>query len=500
MNFNYTSEIKRSFRTFASQIGLAIFLSTLVVYLVTLNGVWATDHTTAFVEFDYAVWAHHSFILGSIGNFHPQSVDVFLYYGNYYMANAPGAAFISLPFAIIGFILSGQFTLFGKVLLLTEVPVAFANSIAAYLVFKIGKLYFNNRISSFLAFSYAFSTISWPFATFLYQSDFSALFDLVAVYFALRIGRLKTDLKESGQNRSKLDATTMGLLCGVALSCGIMVDYVNAALIPIIGAYLFLKSPGTSILSRERITCLTAFLIESIGLTFFLLAMYNYASFGNPFVSSEQLYLNGSSLLGSFTFPLYTGIFLNLFTPMRGLFFYSPVLILGVFGFWKMAKSIRVGECILLLAVFLGIFLPYSAWYDVTAGLSYGPRFLVASIPFLLIPAGFVLKSGKSFVFAFVLYGAGVIENGLASFIGVLAPPSSNWFASPFVYKVLRDLRAGNLDQWWTAGLGQGWIVVGIVIISFTIIFPIMWTFILKSRSNSIDGNKEKTNGITARE
>ena len=484
MSFESTKETTTLFRSFAPRIGLVIFLSTFIVYLVTLNGVWATDHTTAFVEFDYAVWANHSFILGSIGSFDPHSVDVFVLYGNYYMANAPGAAFISLPFAIIGFILTGQFTPYGSVLLLTEVPVAFANAVAAYMVFKIGNLYFDKRVSSFLAFSYAFSTISWPFATFLYQSDFSALFDLIAVYFALRIGRL-TSREDFSQKPSRLDRTTMCLLCGLALSCGITVDYVNAALVPIIGAYIALKkSPDTPMINRERMISFTAFLVESIGLTLLLLGLYNYTSFGNPFVSSEQLYLNGSSLLGSFTYPLYKGLFLNLFTPLRGLFFFSPVLILGVLGFWKM-KSKNFAEGILLLVVFLGILVPYSAWYDVTAGLSYGPRFLVASIPFLLIPSGFVLsevKSNRNFIIVFVLYAIGAAENGLASLIGVLAPPSNNWFASPFVFKVLHDLGKGSLDQWWTAGLGQGWIAAGAAIVLFAIVFPLVCDLKLRSK------------------
>lgn len=488
---------KESFQSFNLQIGLVIFLSTLVIYLITLNGVWATDHTTAFVEFDYAVWSRHSFVLGTMGDFNPKSVDVFLYSGNYYMANAPGAAFISLPFAIIGFILSGHFTLYGKVLLMSEVPVALANALTAYLVFKICGFYFNKRVSSFLAFTYAFSTISWPFATFLYQSDFAAMFDLVAVYFALRIGRMTKNfhvLSGGTGVQSELDRTTMALLSGLALSCAVMVDYVNATLIPIIGIYIVLKkSPGVEIPNRKRVISLIAFLVESIGLTLFLLSIYNYASFGNAFANSEQVYLNGSSVFGSFTFPFYEGMFLNLFTPQRGLFFYSPVLILGALGFWWMfRKKLYLGEAVLLLAIFLGIVVPYSSWYDVAGGLSFGPRFLIAAIPFLLIPAGFPLsriKSKSSFVMVFVLYMAGVIQNGLDSLIGVLARPNINWLSSPFLYKVLPDLSSGSLDQWWSSRLGPNWSLAGSAILLFAMLFPIACTFLLRSKATQGSSN-----------
>ncbi len=457
--------LSREVSNFASTyIGLIILVSTFAVYLVTLNAVWATDHTTAFVEFDYAVWANHSFVLGSVGSFNPGSVDVFAYYESFYMANAPGAAFIALPFAILGFVLTGHFTMWGDVLLLTEVPVALANALAAYFVYKIGSLFFKKRISAFLAFCYGFSTISWPFATFLYQSDFSALFDLIAVYFAIRISRA-----------GNADKTSLALFCGLAVATGIMVDYVNAILVPLIGAYIFLSRNGSGIL-KERITSLAAFLGESVGLTFFLLATYNYASFGKVFVSSEELYLDGSSLFGSFTYPVYKGIILNLFTPMRGLFFFSPILLLGVLGYWKMLrKSGNRQEGILFLAVFSGIFLLYSSWYSVTGGLSFGPRFLVGSIPFLLLPAGFAISgaSRNRSVIIFVLYAAGVIENGLASVVGVLTPPG-NWLSSPFITNIFPDILTGQSDSWWRPALGSAWIIAVALIVSFALVFPLI--------------------------
>ena len=45
--------------------GAAIFLSAFLIYLLTLNSVWATDHTTSFLQLDWAIWVHHSFVVGS---------------------------------------------------------------------------------------------------------------------------------------------------------------------------------------------------------------------------------------------------------------------------------------------------------------------------------------------------------------------------------------------------------------------------------------------------
>ncbi|MGI0092048.1 MAG: hypothetical protein ACREBS_10090 [Nitrososphaerales archaeon] len=484
---------------FAAFIGPIIFVSTFAVYFLTLNGVWATDHTSAFVEFDYSIWANHSFALGKVGSFTPASVDVFQYNGNYFMANAPGAAFISLPFAVIAFIVYGHFTVFGDVLILTEIPVALANSLASYFVFRISNLYFKKEISTFLAFCYAFSTISWPFATFLYQSDLSALFDLIAVYFAIKIGRAgerrkgETIVRTGNASSKPSDKMSLALFCGLAVAAAVIVDYVNAVLIPIIGAYVFFSVRKQTASKVDRIKFLVAFLAESVGLTFFLLGIYNYASFGKVFASSEQMYLNGANVFESFTFPVYKGIVLNLFTPMRGLFFFSPILVLGVFGIWKMRRRTEtLREALLFLVVFLGIIVPYSAWYSVTGGVSFGPRFLIASIPFLLIPGGFVISEVRdkkySFGVVYLLYAAGVLQNGVASMIGVLTPPSSSWLSSPFLSNIMPDLMSGQLDSWWKYDFGFGWIIVAALIVSFALVFPMACDYTLRKSQKALKG------------
>src|ERR1039457_7103964 len=88
--------------------GLLIFLSAFLVYLLTVNSVWATDHATSFLQLDWAIWTHHSFVLGSASTFQPNTVDDFVFNGNYYSALAPGTAILALPFAGAGFMLRSE--------------------------------------------------------------------------------------------------------------------------------------------------------------------------------------------------------------------------------------------------------------------------------------------------------------------------------------------------------------------------------------------------------
>ncbi len=409
--------------------------------------------------------------MGKVGSFASNSVDLFQYNGSYYMANAPGVAFLTLPGAIAAFILNaGHFTVFGKAMLFTEIPVAVGNSMAAYLVFKIGNYYFKKDVSAFLAFCYAFSTISWPFATYLFQSDVSALFDLIAAFLVIKIDR-SNSFRWSIRRASSI---MLPLIAGLAVSCGIVTDYVNGILVPIIAIYLLfaLRRNGRRVVAKN----LVGFLSGSLLVSSILLGLYNYLSFGRVFVSSEQLYLHSSSVFGNFTFPVDMGMILNLFTPTRGLFFFSPILILGAWGLWKMMRdSTTDRESFLFLSIFLGIFGLYSAWYVPDGGLSFGPRLIISSIPFLLIPAGFVTSEARgrfSYSFVYLLYAAGVIVNGSGAFAGALAPPTQNWLVSPFFSTTTPNLLAQKVDIWYESYVGDYWVVVMAAVLGFTLFLP----------------------------
>jgi hypothetical protein len=448
--------------------GLLIFLSTLAVYFFSLNGVWAIDHATSFLELDYAMWTNHSFILGSAANFKPGSVDDFKYGGNYYSALAPGTPILALPLVGIGFLLDGHFTLFGYAALFSEFFVALANSAAASLVYVVGRFFFDKKVSAFLAFTYAFSTISWPFATYFFQSDVSALFCLLAVYFAIRVIRY-----EHGRLRDSA-------LAGTAVAVAMVVDYIDAVFLPIILLYvvLVLREKKVPLVKPALGFLSTAVLgIVSIGL-------YDFVNFGSPFHGGEQLYLHASSVFAEFSYPLYLGAYLNLFSPYRGLFIYSTFLVLGVFGFYDMVRdSLYKREALLLLACFLGIFIPYSMWYDPTGGEGFGPRFLVAAIPFLLLPAGIVIQRGdrKMWVLAFVLYAVGVVMNGIAGLTEAVTP-MFGYATSPFLTWTLPLFLRGGIDTWWLRYVGGDWEVPSVILVAAATIIPIVSSYILKRK------------------
>lgn len=437
--------------------GAVVFLATLLVFCITLNVVWSTDHTTSFLDLDYAIFSTHTFSIGRVWQFTPNSVDLIQYNGQYYNALAPGLALFAFPAVAVGFSIVGHFTLYGPVMSLSELFVAIMNAVAVFFLYKLSRLFFRENASSLIALSYAFSTISWPFATFFFQSDLSAALDVIAVYLILRATRGSGDFSSI-------------LIGGLAVASAMMVDYVNFLLLPVLLTYVVVS------LRKDKHLVKIATIFGLCSLTGALaMGLYNYACFGQPLVSTEQLFLHSSSLLGNFTTPLYLGLVLNLFTPLRGIFLYSPILLLGVIGFKRMLGTVRK-EGLLILTVFMVLFLPYCAWYGPTGGLAFGPRFIIASFPFLLLPAGYVMESRwryrKPVIYA--LYSAGVIINGLAAITSALAG-TSNWLASPLLDSTLPMLARGTLDQWWLASAGAFWPAVGTIIIGATLLLPIIF-------------------------
>ncbi len=449
--------------------GLLIFITTLVVYVFSLNSVWAVDHATSFLELDYSMWTRHSFILGS-ASFKPNSVDDFEYNGNWYSALAPGTPIIALPLVAVGFILDGHFTVFGHATVLSELFVALTNALAASLVYLVGRFFFDKKISAFLAFVYAFSTISWPFATYFFQSDVSAMFCLLAVYFTIRATR--------HPERRLGDAA----IAGTAVAVGMLVDYIDAIFLPIILLYIVL-------LLRERkeafVRPAVAF-ASTAALGLVMIGLYNYVNFGDPLRGSEQLYLHATSLLAEFSYPLELGVYLNLFSPYRGLFVYCIFLVMGAFGFYEMLRrSTYNREAILLLACFLGIFIPYSMWYDPSGGEGFGPRFLVAAIPFLVLPAGIVIERGDRVVraLAYVLYGVGVVMNGIAGLTSAVTP-MYNPNVSSFLTWTLPLFLRGGMDTWWLQYVGRAWPIPSVVIVGVALLAPALSSYLIARRES----------------
>lgn len=386
-------------------------------------------------------------------------MDDMLVNGQWYIASPPGLSFFSLPFVVVGFLLVGGYSPFGWVLLLSEAFIALAGAITVYLMYKVSRFFFGEKTSLFLSLALGFSTLLWPFATYYFQHDLSAMFALLAVYLALKIAKNF----ESGKR-----SLPLFLLCGVSLGCALLVDYIDAALIPVVFVYLLYKT--------RKLTGIFYYLCGAVTGIVTLLA-YNVAAFGNALTTSQNMY-DKKPFLGDFSTPVLQGLFWNFLSPYRGLFLFCPITILAPIGFYLvLKKSASRTQGLFVLAAMLSIVIPYSMWQDVTAGVSFGPRFLIPAIPFLILPIGYVIDGNKiAKNFAYLLFAIGVVLNGSDALVSVIHPNFTYippWTTEIFT-SVLTSFRTGNLDVWWISMLGQYWWVLAFSVVAFPIVFILL--------------------------
>jgi hypothetical protein len=132
---------------------------------------------------------------------------------------------------------------------------------------------------------------------------------------------------------------------------------------------------------------------------FLAVCIYHAMCFGTPFTTNyshqnPQFAEAGNSVLSIFLVPRWDVLLAILFSPFRGLFFSSPVLLLGVFGlvilFRTNTRARAEGWLIAATVVFLLLFnMSFNGW---TGGWTTVPRYLAPAVPFLAFPIAFAAQ------------------------------------------------------------------------------------------------------------
>lgn len=178
------------------------------------------------------------------------------------------------------------------------------------------------------------------------------------------------------------------------------------------------------------------------GLPFaIVLAMYDFAAFGNVFslgsAHESAAFYRQVAQQGWFgvSFPSPAILFQLLFDPSKGLFVFSPVLLLAFLGIRRAHASLPRAEFVALVATPLSIVLTFSGYANWDGGWTVGARYLVPSLPFFALLIAF---ARPRLLDAFLL-GASVAAIAIVSlvfpFVGRGNP--APWIS--FSWPILRD-------------------------------------------------------------
>jgi hypothetical protein len=301
--------------------------------------------------------------------------------GKRFMVYNPGQTIIFIPIYYIANLIS---TDEANAYYLSAFYVSFLNyvvhALCAFIIFKIALLLGAAKKQAYLvSIFFGLTSYSFVFAQSTYEHHFEMLFILLSVYFA-----------------QKKDTNHAGLLSGLILSLGLVFRTTSILAIP---AILLLQKNN-----NERLKVLMSL---TTGVAFVLL--YNYYRFGNPLETGYSLAwsLAHSDKFDFWSFSGFPEAFFGfLFSPGKGLIFFSTTIVIALFGiktFWKKQRLILYA-ILLISAAYLIMFSLNFAWHG--SIWSYGPRYILPIIPFLYLPIIY-LKPHKwvivTLILAFIL-------------------------------------------------------------------------------------------------
>ena len=350
--------------------------------------------------------------------------------GKFYIWYEMGQALLALPLYLVGSGVAAVIhlpeelkTLFLKAVMGTF--NAFVGAAYASLMFAFGRrLGYTVRTSFLLTVALCLSSFAFPyFKTFL-REPLLALALLGACYYLERWSK-------------EVESSRLLILAGIFVGFGTLTRVAFMIHLPIMFLFIIFVLRQHEHKMKAVIRAISLMSLPVIFFGFGVL-WYNYARFGDPF---DLGYGNAGI---AFNIPFYTGLFGLLLSPGKGFFYFAPVAVVGIVGFIRLLKK-RSPSALLwagLMVVNLLFYCKYFAW---GGDGSWGPRYLMALIPFVVLPVGEIIEEGKAMwqrvVYALIVLGIVIQLGGATIYAGTYIreigefPFTRSFYDPEFLYK-----------------------------------------------------------------
>lgn len=341
-----------------SSIALLLALLLFGIYLLSFNGrITSSDGLSMFAVTDSVV-KRGDFATDQMWTFFGTKSEP-APDGEVYSKYGYGASLFAAPFYALAL-----YTGVGGLMQVTLLSSALAVALTGALVYLTARRFaVSPSVSVLLALLFGVATPAWVYAKEFWSEPFAAL-TLFAAFYFLILYRAECKTRDA-------------LLAGICLGLALAIRTTNVLLVPLYLLYAFADfpppSPGREILPAR------SFVAFSIPVALFLASvlLYNDVRFSSPLTTGYRADENFSNniLLGAYGF---------LFSPGKGLFVYAPFLAALPFGVLRFYKS-QKRELAFISALFAFHLVLFSAWYYWWGGTNWAARFLVPTLPFLVL-------------------------------------------------------------------------------------------------------------------
>jgi hypothetical protein len=270
------------------------------------------------------------------------------------------------------------------------------SALSAVLLARLGRLITGNRRAGlYAALLWALGTMAWPHARTYFTEPLAALLALAALDQLAR-----WYLKPSGPATLK-HATLAGLFLGLANWTRVDAPFLTAGLVVGMACLALWKYLREETWARgdNRSLFTEVFATGALATSFWLLLqLYNRARFGFDLSSGYGDQSEGVK----FTTPILIGLHGLLMSPGKGLFFFSPALILGLWGWMRAPEHYRWLAWLTFLG-FFPFFVAMATWQNWDGGWCWGPRHVVQIHLPIMLGAVFLFLQRQSLVQKFLV-------------------------------------------------------------------------------------------------
>ncbi len=328
-----------------------------------------------------------------INKFHEYTGDKSKYKDNYYSDKAPGLSFTALPLVAVSKTLLRLFgknphlnngKLNRKFGLIVYFCIVFTSglftAIAALLIYFVS-LIIGARISGavFAMLTFGLASPAWGWATTFFGHAMAGSCLFIAFTIIILLNQIPPEKKRD---------TLLGFLAGAVLSWALVVEFPSAIPLAVIMVFGISKA-----IKWDKKRAVRVLLSATIGGIIFVtpLLIYNFVAFDSPFAigynhyAPDQFPEMKKGLVG-ITYPRLRALFMILFSPYRGIFWFSPILIIapiGIYYLWRRPDYRGIALTITIISVYYPLL--NSSFYYWHSGWSTGPRYIIPMLPFLCL-------------------------------------------------------------------------------------------------------------------
>ena len=273
----------------------------------------------------------------------------------------------------------------------------FFSALSACVLFLISTTYgFSVRTSLILVFLFCLSTVTWAYSQTSLNSVPLIFFILTGFFFYRKF--------------QKTNSYFNLILTAIFFGIGFLTRQDMILLIIPFFVFILIASLWKNSKLKTFFKTLVSFSIPAVSsyVIYRIIQHVRIGDTGNPPVAVTAA---SDIALGAVIHPVHQHIFGMLFSPGAGLFFYAPILFtcfVGFFDFYKKNKS----DCILFLSFIILSVIFYAAGSNWHGFNGWGTRYLLLTIPFLMIPIAASIEKRMHFSFKI-----SVIFLGIAGFL-----------------------------------------------------------------------------------